>query len=66
MHDPGVQGAGRTFRDQVDDPDTELSHHRFSCVVEGRFQTQSRFSTPHAVGVDRRRARRLDICSAMA
>src|SRR6266446_2059914 len=28
-------------------------------------QTQSRFSTPHAVGVDRRRARRLDICSAV-
>ena len=37
MHDPRVQGAGRTFRDQVDDLDTELSPHRFSCVMEGHF-----------------------------
>src|SRR6266446_2114529 len=37
LHDPRVQGAGRTYRDRVDDLDTELSAHRFSCVVEGRF-----------------------------
>src|SRR5438445_8448153 len=33
IHDTRVQGAGRTFRDQVDDPDTALSHTSLSCVA---------------------------------
>ena len=62
MHDPRVQGAGKTFQAHVDNLDTELSPHRFSCVMEGHFPDPEPLSTPHAVGVDRHRAR-LDIRS---
>jgi hypothetical protein len=51
FHDTRVQGVGRPFRDQVDDPDTALSHTNLFCVAFSSITPYSRFSwRPVAMG----------------